>query len=109
MHMALQKQGIARRIQAAGNVLRELGGGAAAQLLGVLPHGESVQVRHKIIAVKLVRQRGPVFHRAQIVAQMQITGGLDAREHDFFSDIFVIHTFLLLSMLFSTLLFILTK
>jgi hypothetical protein len=40
-----------------------------------------VQVSHEVVAVKLVCQLCPVLHCAQIVAQMQVTGGLDAGYH----------------------------
>ena len=91
VHMALQEEGVLLRVQTAGDVLGKLGGGAAAQLLGLLAHGDGVQVGHEIKAVKLIRQLRPVFHRAQVVAQVQIAGGLDAREHDFFLFACVIH------------------
>ena len=84
MDMALDKQGVLLRVQAAGDVLGQLGHGAPAQLRRVLPHGDAVQVRHEIVAVKFLRQGRPVLHRAQIVAQVQVAGGLDAGEHYFF-------------------------
>ena len=51
-HMALDEERVLFRVQAAGDVLRELLEGAAAQVGGVLPHGDGVQVGHEIIAVK---------------------------------------------------------
>ena len=78
MHMALQKEGVLLRVEAAGDVLGQLRDGTTAQLLGLLPHGDGVQVGHEIIAFKLLRQLQPVFHRAQIISQVQIAGGLDA-------------------------------
>ena len=43
-----------------------------------------VQIRHEIIAVELLGTLGPVLDRAEVGAQRQIPGRLDAREHDFF-------------------------
>ena len=91
VHMALQEEGVLLRVEAAGDVLGQLRGGAAAQLLRVLPHGQGVQVGHEVKAVELLGQLRPVFHRAQVVAQVQVAGGLDAGEHDFLLDVFVIH------------------
>ena len=88
--MALDEKRIFLRVKTAGDVLSQLGGGAAAQLRGLLPDCNGVQIRHKIIAVKLLGQLRPVFHRAQIVAQMQVAGGLNAGEHYFFC-FFVVH------------------
>ena len=82
--MALDKQGVLLRVQAAGDVLGQLGHGAPAQLRRVLTHGDAVQVRHEVVAVKLIRQGRPVLHRAQIVAQVQVAGGLNTGEHYFF-------------------------
>ena len=82
--VALDEQGVLLRIEAAGDILCKLLERAAAQLRGILPHGEGVQVGHEVVAVKLIGPRAPVLDRAQIVAQMQVAGGLDAREHYFF-------------------------
>ena len=82
--MALNKQGVLLRVKAAGDVLGQLGHRAAAQLRGILADGDAVQIRHEIKAVKLLCEAGPVLHSAQVVAQVQVAGGLNAGEHDFF-------------------------
>ena len=87
-HMALDEECVLFRVEAAGNVLRELLDGAAAQVGGVLPHGDRVQVGHEIIAVKDFGALAPVLDRAQVGPERQIAGGLDAGEHDFFCSFF---------------------
>ena len=87
-HMALDEERVLFRVETAGDVLRELLDGAAAQVGGVLPHGDRVQVGHEIIAVKDLGALAPVFDRAQIRPERQITGGLDAGEHHFFCCFF---------------------
>ena len=89
--MALDEQGVLLRVKAAGNVLRKLRDGAAAQLCGVLAHGKAVQVGHEIIAVKLIGKLRPVLDRTEVVAKVQVAGGLDAREHSFLFSGVVIH------------------
>ena len=91
VNMALDEQGVLLRVKAAGDVLRKLRDRAAAQLCGVLTHGKAVQVGHEIIAVKLVSELRPVLDRAEVVAEVQVTGGLDAREHSFLFSGVVIH------------------
>ena len=88
VHVALQKQYVFLRIYTAGDVLRKLLEAAAAKQLGVLAHGERVQVCHEVIAVKLLGSRAPVFHRAEVVSEVQITRGLDARQHYFLFYLF---------------------
>ena len=72
----------------AGNVLGKLLEAAAAQQLGILTHGERVQIGHEIIAVKDLGAFAPVFDRAQIRPERQVAGGLNAREHDFLCSFF---------------------
>jgi len=72
MHMALDEQSVFLRVEAAGNVLGKLGHGTAAQLLGVLTYGYGMEIRHKIKTVKFIGKLGPVFHSAQIIAQVQV-------------------------------------
>ena len=82
--MGLDEQGVLLRVQAAGDVLGQLLQSAAAQGGGVLPHGNGVHVRHKVVVVKLVGALHPVLDGPQIGAKGQISAGLDAGEHDFF-------------------------
>ena len=86
--MGLDEQGVLLRIQAAGNVLGQLGESAPAQVSGGLPHRDGVHIGHKIIAVKLFGPRAPVFDGAQVVAQVQVAAGLNAREHNFLFGFF---------------------
>ena len=82
--MALDEQGVLFRIQAAGNVLRQLLHGAPAQVSGSLTHGDGVQIRHKIVTVKGFRPFRPILDGTQVRAEGQITAGLDTGKHDFF-------------------------
>jgi len=51
-----------------------------------------VHIRHKVIAVEFVGPGAPILDGAQIVAQVQIAAGLDAREHHFLFRFFHIET-----------------
>ena len=93
MHVALEEEHVLLRIKSAGDILRELGGGAAAQIGRILAHGERVQVGHEIEAVKLVRKSSPVLYGAEVVAKVQVAGGLDARKQSLFDGGVVIHSF----------------
>ena len=83
VNMALQEQDVLLRVYAAGNVLGKLLEAAAAQQLGILAHGERVQIGHEIITVKFLGSCAPVLHRAQVIAEVQIARGLDAGQHTF--------------------------
>ena len=90
--MGLDEDGTLLRVQATGDVLGHLGQHPAAQGGGVLAHGDGVQVGHKEIAVVFLNHLRPVAYGPQVVAQVQISAGLDAGEHDFF----LVHGWLLL-------------
>ena len=79
--MRLDEQGVLLRIQAAGDVLCQLLQSAAAQISRCLTNGDGMQVSHEVEALIQVASGAPVLDGAQIVAQVQITGGLDAGEH----------------------------
>ena len=64
--------------------LRELLERAPTQVGGILTHGDRVQIGEKIKAVKFVRAILPVADGAQIGAEGQVAGRLDAGEHSFF-------------------------
>ena len=81
MDMALQKQSVLLRIKAAGDVLCKLGQRTAAKFGGILAHGECVQIRHEVVAIKFIGKCAPVFHRAEVVSKVQVAGGLDSRKH----------------------------
>jgi hypothetical protein len=80
-HRRLREDGGLGRVEAGGQV----GGGDLAGLLGqqgrVLPDGDGVQVGHEDEGVHLVLQPGELHQGAQIVAQVQGAGRLDAGEH----------------------------
>ena len=83
VNVALDKQGILLRVQAAGNVLSQLLQGPPAQICRILPDRDGVQIRHEIITVKGISPLRPVLDGAQVRTQGQVTGGLDAGEHPF--------------------------
>ena len=59
-----------------------------AQLFGVLPNRDGMQIDHAVNALVVVLQIHEIADRTQIVAQMQIAGGLHARKdarHDGFN------------------------
>ena len=84
-HMALDEEYVFLRVEAAGDVLRQLLERVAAQVGGIVARRERVQVRHEVVVVIQIGALDPVFDRPEIGAQGQFAGGLDAREHDFFS------------------------
>ena len=78
--LALIEQDILFRVDAGGDI----GGGhdarALAQIVGVLPLRDGVHVDHAIDALILALQVRPVADRAEIIAEMEVAGGLDARK-----------------------------
>ena len=82
--MALTVDDVLLRVQTAGNV----GGGhfqtAAAQLGRILPNGDGVHIHHAVDAVVVVLQKGEIPQRADVVADGQGAGGLNAGEDRFF-------------------------
>ena len=88
VNMALQEQNVLFRVYAAGNVLGKLLEAAAAQQLRILAHGERVQIGHEIIAVKFICSCAPVLHGSQIIAEVKIARGLNARQHAFLFYLF---------------------
>src|SRR6185312_6663450 len=79
-HLALVEDDVLARVDAGG----EVAGGDLArlmlQLLRILPDGDGVLVDDAEDAVEAVLQLHPVADGAEIVAEMEIVGGLDARE-----------------------------
>ena len=90
-HMALNEEGVLLRVQTAGHILGQLLQGPAPQQGRVVAGGESMEIRHEIVAVVLLGPFGPILDGAQVGAQGQIAGGLDAREHDFFGRSGIFH------------------
>ena len=84
VHVGLDKNCVALRVQTAGDVLGHLLQSAAAELRRGLAHGDGMHIGHKVEAVELVRPGAPVLDGPQVVAQVELAAGLDAGEHDFF-------------------------
>ena len=84
MDVGLNKQRVFLGIETAGDILGQLRQGMAAEICGILADGDGVHICHKIIAVKLLGQLGPVFDGAKIRAQSQIAAGLNAGQENFF-------------------------
>ena len=82
--VGLDEQRILLGVQSAGDILGQLLQRAAAQLDGVLPHGDRVHVCHKVVVIKFIGALHPVFDGPQIRSQGQIAAGLDAGEHYLF-------------------------
>ena len=81
--VGLNEQRVLLRIKAAGDILRKLLKSPAAQVSGILARGQRVKIGHEVIAVELLGALGPVFDGAEIGAEGEVSGGLDAGEHDF--------------------------
>ena len=78
--LALVEDDVLLRVDAGGDQRgRDLAGGFA-KLLRVLPLGDRMQVDHAIDAFIVVLQADPVADSAEIIAEMQVSGGLDARK-----------------------------
>ena len=77
-HVGLHEQHALDRVQPAGQVDAQEFVAARAQFFGRLAHGDGVHVHQRVVAVVLVLQGDPVLERAQVVAQGQLAGGLDA-------------------------------
>ena len=56
-----------------------------AQLRGILPHGQRVQIDHGKQAVVLILQELEIAQRADVVAQRERAGGLYAAEESLFA------------------------
>ena len=69
-------------VQAAGDVDGGQLHAAAAQVSGILPHGDGVHVHNAVDAVIVILQGGEILQRADVVAQRERTGGLDAGENN---------------------------
>ena len=84
--VALDEQGVLLGVQAAGDILGQLFQGPAAQVGRGLADGDGVHIRHEVETVIIIRTGAPVLDGAQVVAQVQIAGGLDAGEHPLFHN-----------------------
>ncbi len=79
--LALVEHDVPLRIDAGGDEGRGHLARVPGQLVGVLEHGDGVQIDHAIEAVVLVLQRHEFGDGAEIIAEMQIAGRLHAGEH----------------------------
>src|SRR3546814_10011088 len=79
--LRLVEQDVLPRVDAGRDHRRGEFAGRAAQVIGVeQARRDRMHVDHAEDALELVLQRDPVAHRAEIIAEMEIAGGLDARE-----------------------------
>ena len=86
-HPALREQYAAFGIEPGSDQGRHHLVDAAAQGGGILRHGDGVQINDAEHALGFILHAHPVADGAQIIAQVQIAGGLNAREnplHAFF-------------------------
>ena len=83
-HVGLDEHDVLLRIEAAGDILRELLQTSAAQIGRNLPDGNGVHIDDTIDALIFVLQCDPVFDRPHIRAERQIAAGLDAGKDAFF-------------------------
>ena len=75
---ALVEDDAALGVDTGGNVGRGNLAGARRELCGLGHDRERMQVDDAVDAVEVLLQLHPVTHRAQVVAEMEIAGGLDA-------------------------------
>src|SRR5574341_1366323 len=79
-HVRLDEQGAALGIQPGGQQGERHLPGAGGQRLRLVRLGHGVQVHDAEEALMLSLERHPVLHRAQVVADVELAGGLDAGE-----------------------------
>src|SRR5262249_8582434 len=79
-HLALVEDDVLAGIDAGGEVAGRHLARLLAQRLGILPDRDRVLIDDAIDAVELVLQAHPIADGAEIVAEMEVLGGLDARE-----------------------------
>ncbi len=83
-HVRLDEHDVLLRVEAAGDILRQLLQAAAAEIGRDLPDRDRVHVDDAVDAVILVLQRDPVFDRAHIRPKRQIAARLNAGKNAFF-------------------------
>ncbi len=57
---------------------------SSAELCGILTDGYRVHIDNAINAVILIFKGAPVFYRAEVISDCEVTRGLYARKNDFF-------------------------
>ena len=80
-HLALIEHDVAGGIDAGGDEGRGHLAGVVLELVRVLEHGDGVEIDHAIEAVMLGLKRHEARDGAEIVAEMEIAGGLNAGEY----------------------------
>ena len=82
--VALHEQGAALGVEPGGQQQHRGAPGGGGVVLGVPGEGEAVEVDDAVEGLvgrgRRVGGRDPVLHRPEIVPQMDLAGGLDARE-----------------------------
>ena len=91
-NVGLQEKNVLLRVQAAGNVLCQLVDGTLSEIRRRLTHRDGVHIRHEVIALKLIRAVRPVLDGAEVIPEVQVSAGLDARQHSFLG---LFHVFVL--------------
>ncbi|MPM37082.1 hypothetical protein SDC9_83688 [bioreactor metagenome] len=81
-HMGLDENDALVGVQPAGDKLGKQLQTLAAQVGGVLPHGDGVLIHHAVHGVVLVLQQHPVAQGSQIIAQGDFSAGLSSAEYD---------------------------
>ena len=92
--MALHEKRVLRGIESAGDIECKGFVGAAAKLRGNLTHGYRVHIDYAVVAFVLIGEHGEILYCSEIISDRELTGGLNARENDFF---ILEHTVLYLS------------
>ena len=80
-HRTLMEQDVRRGVDAGGDQRRRDAPGVGGELPRVLPDGDRVQIDDAEQALEVLLQTHPVADGAQVVAEMQVAGGLDAGEY----------------------------
>ena len=80
-HLALVEHDVAGGIDARGDEGRGHLARVVLELVGVLEHGDGVEIDHAVKAIVLGLKRHEARDGAEIIAEMQIAGGLNAGEY----------------------------
>ena len=82
--LGLDENGRIFRMNSGGKVSGDCPIGLLEQHLGILPHGDRVEVHGKEDTVIVLLQLHPVSQGSDVVANRELTRRLDRRQHDFF-------------------------
>ena len=86
-HMALDEHDVLLRVQAAGDILGQLGHRTAAQLRRILPDGDGMHIHDAVNAVIFILEGHPVLDGAHVRTQGQFAAGLDTAENSLFPSL----------------------